>query len=126
MGWFNGQQNGYEQQGYSHQGYMQQRFNQQGYNANMMPQDSLLPRVTKSEVVSIIQGNVMQSTGISPQRVIKIQDAPDTLRHACVQCGIVHLPKYSMSIPAQQGMLTPSFYFCSSCCSLYVVDDYMY
>lgn len=79
-------------------------------------------RVTRGQAVQALRDYIISLSGAPIMKEIKIDETPDLLRHACVNCGISHLPKNIFPIPAMCSQIT--FYFCKSCGTLFYTPDF--
>lgn len=111
--------NNYGNNGYNN--YNNYNYNQDNYNGYQNVQK--LPRVSKSEAFRIVSNYAYQQTGVAVSKMVKIDECPSQLRHACVNGGITFLPQYYLTIPSAQGNLVVYFYFCTLCGKLFVYDS---
>lgn len=83
-----------------------------------------MQRPNKAMIIQALHMYVSQNFGRPPMITTKIEEEPDTIRHACIYHGISRLPKYTFPIP-EFGVSIP-FYFCKSCGKLYYPRDFMF
>lgn len=63
--------------------------------------------------------------GSAVTQIVKIEECPDTMRHACVYRGISRLPKSIYNVQTDCGILSIPYYFCNTCGKLYIYNDFM-
>lgn len=107
----------------------QSMLNQQQMMSHMVMMPQIMydrygnPRIHKKQALELLRYNLQSTTGCCIMKETKIDEAPNLLRHCCYQCGISQLPKNEFPIPAI-GVSIP-YYFCKTCGSLYIYDEFM-
>lgn len=137
-------QMGYPQSMYGQMGYgqipVQQNINyNQMFSPQMQPEvPSVMPlqqqtfsydrygqiKFKVSDGINLLTQDILRRTGSYPNKVVKIAESPDLLRHACVDCGISKLPRYNFPIP--EANFNISFWYCTACKTLYIPGDLIY
>ena len=83
-----------------------------------------VPKLNKQQCIEQLKMYVFMQTQRAVVNVIKIPEVPDTLRHACVECGISNLPRNNFCI--QEIGFQMEFFFCKGCGNLYIPQDFMF
>lgn len=108
--------------------YAQQELMYSAQSTNMKYMNAMMKgrqvHYTTHEIINGLKSYVASvSGGIIPRELIKLEDFPQTLRHACAYTKeiITYLPLYYFNIP-EIGTQIP-FYFCKACGRLYYPRD---
>lgn len=103
---------------YNGAGYRQmQQYYPQGYGV----QGYQMRKPSVSEIYRNLAQYVCSVTGTMPVNTIKLAETPQKMRHACVEAGISNLEKNLYCIP--EFGITIEYYYCKSCCTLYVQGE---
>lgn len=102
-------------------------YNYNGYNENNYMNnmngmgDCYKPRrLTKAEILTMVQYQAQIRYNCCPMTTIKIQETRDCIRHSCPQTGIVLLPMEVAQIESDYGMIEIPYYMCQTCGKLYI------
>lgn len=84
-----------------------------------------IPKLSKGQILDNMCTFIYANTGVAVTKREKIDEIPQTLRHACTQKGVCHLEPFSFQYPTEMGMVSVPFFFCSSCGKMYYCTDYL-
>lgn len=79
--------------------------------------------MNKTMIEQALAQQVYQNTGVPINKVVKVEDIENKLRHACSTFGdilaldINYFPVYELGV-------SPAFYFCNCCGTLYIQKHY--
>ena len=79
---------------------------------------------TKTQINNTILTNIQVYQRIHVTKTIKIDEAPETLRHCCPAGGITFLPRHSMKAPYRGMMVDVYYYYCTICGSVYICNNF--
>ena len=82
------------------------------------------PRISKSMIEQAIMQNCWQVTGVQPQRIVKLEEIDNLLRHACAMYGDI-IPLGVNYFPVPDLGIQVAYYYCANCGTLYIQKDYM-
>ena len=80
--------------------------------------------INKMIIEQTLMQQVYQNTGVPINKVVKLEEVEPKLRHACSVYGDIlaldvnYFPVYELGV-------SPAFYFCKHCGTLYIQKDYM-
>ena len=85
--------------------------------------------VTKGQVLQCLQNELsvfsVNNGGVAVSTMVKIDESPEVLRHACVNGGISHLQRQIYSCQTPVGVVQVPYFFCGICGKLFVYNDFM-
>lgn len=85
--------------------------------------------ISKNMIIQAIANDVgvnsMQRGGVGVSQIVKIDECPDSVRHACMMGGISWLPKNIYSVQTEYGVLQIPYYFCLTCGKLFIYNDFI-
>lgn len=90
-----------------------------GYGMNNMQP----VRYSKQQIIQGLRDYVVNNTQVPINMEVKIDEAPDLLRHACSYAGVSKLSVNHFYVP-EMGIDIP-FYFCMACGKLFYYRDFM-
>lgn len=79
--------------------------------------------MNKTMIEQALAQQVYQNTGVPINKVVKVEDIENKLRHACSTFGDIlaldvnYFPIYDLGV-------SPAFYFCNCCGTLYIQKHY--
>lgn len=79
--------------------------------------------MNKTMIEQALAQQVYQNTGVPINKVVKVEDIENKLRHACSTFGDIlaldvnYFPVYELGV-------SPAFYFCNCCGTLYIQKHY--
>lgn len=80
--------------------------------------------MNKMMIEQALVQQVYQNTGAPINKIVKLEEVENKLRHACSVYGDIlaldvnYFPVYDLGV-------SPAFYFCKCCGTLYIQKDYM-
>ena len=80
--------------------------------------------VNKTMIEQALMQQVYQNTSVPVNKVVKLEEVEQKFRHACSVYGDIialdvnYFPVYDIGV-------SPAFYFCQCCGTLYIQKDYM-
>ena len=77
----------------------------------------------RNEILQGLRDYVVNQTGKPISKEEKIEETPELLRHACVECKVSQLGVCYFTVPEMN--LSVPFYFCTACGKLYYLKDFM-
>lgn len=85
--------------------------------------------ISKGALIQMIANEVgvhsMQNGGSGVSQFVKIEECPETVRHACVMGGISYLPKQIYGFGTDYGVVQVPYYFCNTCGKLFIYSEFM-
>lgn len=121
-------QDTYMQQGmmpdpYMQQGMMQPMNQFAGQMYPQMGQSYGIPNVhySKAEILEGLKYYIANSTGIMVTRVVKLEDYPQFVKHACVNGKIQRLQPNTFTVP--EAGISFQYWFCMYCGKLFLLKD---
>ena len=103
---------------------MQQMSVQQNQMQTMVMQGTR--HLTRGEIVNDMSMFATRNTGVVVSKVVKLDEMPNTLRHACTYAGVTELPQYTYQYMSEYGSaITVPFFFCPKCGKLFYDSDYL-
>lgn len=122
-GYGQGQMYGQEQMYYQGQPYEQGKIYEQGFGG-MQGYPQMQPiKYSKTQIIDAMRNYIQQCSGTAVSGEDKVEEFPDSLRHACAPCGVSFLQKCEFPVP-EMGFAVP-FYFCTACGKLFYAKDFM-
>lgn len=80
--------------------------------------------MNKTMIEQALVQQVYQNTGVPINKIVKVEEVENKLRHACSTFGDIlaldvnYFPVYDLGV-------SPAFYFCNCCGTLYIQKSYM-
>jgi hypothetical protein len=70
---------------------------------------------SKSGVYQYLGFYVQRQTNIAVSKIEKIEEQPQTVRHACLKNGVCFLPLNQIQLNIRDRALYLTYYFCTAC-----------